>query len=134
FYGRDIDAAAIADLVSHSDFRFGVLYGDSGCGKTSLIRAALVPRLEAKGYLTVHCRAYADPVAALREECSKRSRLAPRADERDIHYLERVSQKPGAGLIIICDQFEEFFINFPDRQDRLRFLELVGACYESARL
>src|SRR5437764_7291541 len=65
FYGRDIETAAIVEMVTHSEFLFGVLYGESGCGKTSLVRAGLIPRLEGIGYTTVHCRSYKDPLASV---------------------------------------------------------------------
>src|SRR5213078_4153226 len=58
FYGRDIDIAAVLEKVIHRQFRFGVLYGDSGCGKTSLIQAGILPRLREEGYVAVYCRSY----------------------------------------------------------------------------
>src|SRR5262249_3712255 len=45
FYGRDSDTLLMLKKVTSPEFRFGVLYGDSGCGKTSLLRAGVLPRL-----------------------------------------------------------------------------------------
>ena len=134
FYGRDIETAAIIDLICHSDFRFGVLYGDSGCGKTSLIRAALLPRLEAKGYLAIHCRSYKDPVEILTGECRKRSRVIPGRGESPLAYLQRVAHKAGSGLVVVCDQFEEFFVNSDTEQQRAPFVDLVAACNNATNL
>src|SRR5688572_10531407 len=34
FYGREVEASRLCEMVRHADFRFGVLHGNSGCGKT----------------------------------------------------------------------------------------------------
>jgi WD40 repeat protein/DNA-binding winged helix-turn-helix (wHTH) protein len=134
FYGRDIETTALVDLVTHSEFRFGVLYGDSGCGKTSLIRASLLPRLEAKGYLAVHCRSYKNPVELLVKECRKRSSLAPDKGESAMAYIGRVAEQPDLGLIVVFDQFEEFYATFPSEREREPFVKLVRDCYQQTQL
>jgi len=50
--GKDIQQ--LYTLVASSTFRFGVLWGTSGCGKTSLLRAGLAPMLRKNGYLPVY--------------------------------------------------------------------------------
>jgi len=45
FYGREVDTSALFERITHADSRFRVLYGESGCGKTSLLRAGLLPKL-----------------------------------------------------------------------------------------
>jgi WD40 repeat protein/DNA-binding winged helix-turn-helix (wHTH) protein len=134
FYGRDIEAAAIVDLISHSEFRFGVLHGDSGCGKTSLLKAAVLPALEAEGHLVAYCRSYKDPVAALVAECQRRSRVNRAKDEAAFDYLRRVAQKTGQGLVVICDQFEEFYINLAAKEQRAPFIQLVSECHNAIDL
>lgn len=44
FFGRDRVLAEVGELVC--DHRFAVLFGPSGSGKSSLLRAGLVPRLQ----------------------------------------------------------------------------------------
>ena len=102
FYGRELDTAALFDMVTHGEFRFGVLFGDSGCGKTSLLRAGLVPGLWDHGYVPIYCRTYKDPLATVIGECSKHTREAP-ADggEPPIEYLKRVAGQAGLGMIIV---------------------------------
>lgn len=134
FYGRATDIAALFDMVTHIDFRFGVLYGDSGCGKTSLLRAGLAPMLWEKGYVPIYCRAYKDPLAALCQECADRTQLTRRDTESVQDYLGRVADELAATLLIICDQFEEFFVVFRTESAREPFSSLVAACHQASRL
>jgi WD40 repeat protein/serine/threonine protein kinase len=134
FYGREIETLALLDIVAHRDFRFGVLFGESGCGKTSLTQAALVPKLWEAGFVPIYTRSYKDPLAAIIEECQKRSRINPRENELHADYLRRVADELGGGLVIICDQFEEFFVNFKTREERLAFITFIAACHNAADL
>ncbi|MCY7312058.1 MAG: hypothetical protein LH491_00090, partial [Pseudoxanthomonas sp.] len=58
FHGRDEETAELARRVQRK--LLTVLFGQSGLGKTSLLRAGLVPRLRNEGYCPVYLRvAYA---------------------------------------------------------------------------
>lgn len=48
FFGREREVADLADLLS-GDRASALLYGESGIGKTSLVRAGLVPLLKSRG-------------------------------------------------------------------------------------
>lgn len=62
-YGREADLAAI---TQHALYRRSVIYtAPSGTGKTSMLRAGLVPRLEALGVPVVYWRCRPDCAAAL---------------------------------------------------------------------
>ena len=54
FYGREDEVAELARRVQRK--RLTVLFGQSGLGKTSILRAGLVPRLRAQGYCPVYVR------------------------------------------------------------------------------
>jgi hypothetical protein len=134
FYGREADTAALFEKITHEHFRFGVLFGESGCGKSSLIMAGLVPRLWEAGYVPVYCRSYKDPLAALAVECRRHSRLG-RADAEPLTtYLRRVCREMGAPLVVVFDQFEEFFVNFRDAPARDPFTRAVAECHDARDL
>jgi hypothetical protein len=54
FHGRDEEAAELARRVQRKNLT--ILFGQSGLGKTSLLRAGLVPRLRGEGYCPVYVR------------------------------------------------------------------------------
>ena len=134
FYGREADTAALFEKVTHEHFRFGVLFGESGCGKTSLVMAGLVPRLWAAGYVPVYCRSYRDPLAALAEECRRHSGLGRAGGEPFPAYLRRVCRELGAPLVVVYDQFEEFFVNFRGADERDLFARAVAECHDARDL
>lgn len=134
FYGRESDTPALFEMIRQSDFRFGVLFGESGCGKTSLLRAGLVPRLWDEGYVPIYCRSYKDPLMAALEECRKRSHIAPLEGEPSVEYLRRVAREVGATIVIICDQFEEFFVSHRSVEEREPFVSFMAQCNEDAEL
>ena len=54
FYGRDDEVAELARRVQRK--LLTILFGQSGLGKTSILRAGIVPRLRAQGYCPVYVR------------------------------------------------------------------------------
>lgn len=133
FYGREIETNAVCEMIAHHLFRFGVLFGESGCGKTSLIRAAIVPALREKSYLPVYCRSYKDPIETLIEECRKQTLIPHEVNETAIDYLKRVCHEVGT-LVVIYDQFEEFFVNFKTKRGRESFVSFIADCHNEEKL
>jgi len=134
FYGRDLDTSLLLKKVASPatagspDFRFGVLYGESGCGKTSLLRAGLLPRLREMGFLALYCRSYKDLSAAIVAECQKQTLIEFRAGQSLQEYLASVSRELNATIFIVCDQFEEFFVSSRSSSEREPFLSFVSDC------
>jgi tetratricopeptide (TPR) repeat protein len=54
FYGRDEEVAELARRVQRKTL--AILFGQSGLGKTSILRAGIVPRLRKEGYCPVYVR------------------------------------------------------------------------------
>lgn len=112
---RRREAFAITTQVVHPDFTFGILSGDVGCGKTSLLQSGLHVLLENQGYRVVLIRSPRQleeprstgmgPVDKLRQTlCVLRQRC-------------REASTEGPAVLII-DQFEELLIEYPGADDR----------------
>ena len=109
FAGRARD---IQDLTSEIlRCRKLILYGRSGLGKTSLLLAGVFPKLAKHGCKTVYVRALLDPA---RELFTAAHEQLGGNQKDDLRALIRQHDQDGA-VVIVFDQFEEFFIRFSER-------------------
>lgn len=53
FFGRHNDIVSLLTQIKQNEYHMGVLYGESGTGKTSLIQAGIMPKCEA-GYQGIY--------------------------------------------------------------------------------
>jgi len=115
FFGR---REQIADLLERlHQARFLAIIGSSGCGKSSLIRAGLIPRLAA-GFLVEERNEWIvatmtpgeAPLGKL-AECFGLTRQTL-SEEGASSLFERLASQPGASArscLLLVDQFEEIF-------------------------
>ncbi len=85
FFGRDAEITACLERLAASPLL--VVTGPSGCGKSSLVRAGLVPALQARGHRVVVFVPGADPDAALTNAITSEGETA----------------------VLVVDQLEELF-------------------------
>ncbi|MCX5262588.1 hypothetical protein [Streptomyces sp. NBC_00199] len=118
FFGREELARELLDLARAH--RFAAVFGPSGSGKSSLLRAGLIPLLrEGRG---------AGRPAVIRV-------LTPGERPAHTHGQALVPQDGELDTWVIVDQFEELFTLCPDREERDRFLDLLlGAREPGSRL
>ncbi|MFI1031358.1 WD40 repeat domain-containing protein [Streptomyces sp. NPDC020951] len=111
FFGRDRMVDELKQLVW--EHRFAVLFGASGSGKSSLLRAGLIPRLS-------------EEVARLESPAALRI-LTPghRPATTYGHLLAPAEGEPESWVVV--DQFEEAFTLCRDRTERTRFFDLLLA-------
>ncbi|MBK6014160.1 hypothetical protein [Streptomyces sp. MBT53] len=119
FFGRDKQVGELLDLLRAH--RFAVVSGPSGSGKSSLLRAGLIPALrQAQG---------ADRPAVIRV-------LTPGEQPAHTHERALVPKDGGNGedggldTWVIVDQFEELFTLCHDPAERRRFLDLLLSARE----
>ncbi|MCM6775369.1 hypothetical protein NDR87_16175 [Nocardia sp. CDC159] len=110
FFGRDHLADKVTELVRAH--RFVALVGASGAGKTSLLRAGLIPRLRdtAPGVR---------PAAAIRV-------LTP-GDRPASTYAEALRSEGERDTLVVVDQFEEIFTLCTDAEERAAFVDQLLA-------
>src|SRR5881396_2951131 len=72
FFGREHEVDAIcSQILAHRSF---ILHGRSGVGKSSILRAGLMPKLKAQGHRVFVIRSFTDPVHQM---VSSLSRVCP---------------------------------------------------------
>ena len=92
FFGRDRDRDEVVKMVTADGFRAGLLYGESGVGKTSLLQAALVPALRDHGAVVVPCTDLANPAQSFADGLLAASRggVQPHQGEAALAFASRV--------------------------------------------
>ncbi|MFL6592592.1 MAG: hypothetical protein ACJ8GK_07800 [Luteimonas sp.] len=143
FHGRDEETGELARRVQRK--LLTVLFGQSGLGKTSLLRAGIVPRLRAEGYCPIYVRIDYAPDSPPPSEQIKQAIF--RATEAAGHWSRPGSAIEGESLweflhhrgdllrdaagrplipLLIFDQFEEIFtLAQADDAGRLRAKEFL---------
>jgi len=124
FYGREIEAALVTRMAL--SYPLLTLFGKSGVGKASLLRAGVVPQLLQEGYSYAYVRALGDPLDAIREGVCRARDLAECPGGTLQAFFKQALGKEGR-MVVILDQFEELFIRSGTRT-RAKFWEELGAC------
>ncbi len=134
--GREEDLALIQKMLFGETFRCGVIWGETGSGKTSLLRAGLIPALTRQGNLPVYIVRYGDdPERALCQAVAAAAHLEqPPATLAET--LAAAAPAQGDLLILLCDQFEQVFggPTLRHRANRTPFLKTLAACINNLRL
>ncbi len=140
FFGRDELRKLIADNLR--SFRLTIVYGPSGVGKSSVLRAGVIHHL--KNLAESNRNKYGkprlavgrmedwrgDPVLAL-TECARRATLQALGDHATdsipagasvAETIRICSELVGGDLLIVLDQFEQFFLR-RDTENEEKFLD-----------
>ncbi|MEW1549895.1 nSTAND1 domain-containing NTPase [Streptomyces tsukubensis] len=140
FFGREELLDRMVELVAAH--RVVILAGASGSGKSSLLRAGLVPRLQEPGGTPVSCagirllspgsrpaaaHGHALTPAEPQERTGKRPRRTGAGPAGAASADNGTSRKriPARDTVVVVDQFEEVFTLCHDPEERARFLDLL---------
>ncbi|ESA37232.1 hypothetical protein N836_03805 [Leptolyngbya sp. Heron Island J] len=125
------------DSLTSNFFRFGILMGESGCGKTSFLQAGVLPRLmaETSNCLGVYIR-FNDqrPTRTIAKALSEQlnvplGTLLEGAQEPLLVVLQQASASQEKPLVLLFDQFEQFFVHQRRQEDREPFIHQLVAWY-----
>jgi WD40 repeat protein len=125
FFGRERENEIVAANLIAS--RLTVLYGPSGVGKSSLLRAAVARSLRAlpeEPLVVVFSRWSEDPAAALADAVREATGVAP-ANGSALAALEDAQN--GRDVYLILDQAEEYFLYHADDGGPESFAEALPA-------
>ncbi|MEB3217390.1 MAG: hypothetical protein VKN72_14320, partial [Nostocales cyanobacterium 94392] len=147
FFGREVFVQELFAATQNRNF-IPVL-GASGSGKSSVVLAGLVPKLQNEGHwLFTHFRPGSDPFYALAEalvplytsgdsttQIVQTSKLAKSLGNGDItlpNILSHIQKKhPNHRVLLIADQFEEIYTLCADNKIRHSFLDTLLASFQS---
>jgi len=134
FFGREAEVESIgSQILAHRSF---ILHGRSGAGKSSIVRAGLMPRLKSDGHLAFVIRSFTDPLAQMANA------LLPRLEEANKFHpasdLENLLGRIGAHsasrrCIFFFDQFEEFFSLLAE-ENRRQFIATMRRLFANDNL
>jgi signal transduction histidine kinase len=142
FFGRDkLITELIEALKENTDTnRFLAIVGASGSGKSSVVMAGLLPRLQENALPGSRNWVYLDPVlpgaqpleslAVILADALKISTSDVLKDldtsSRGLHLLSRrLTKERDSRLVLLVDQFEELFTQTTDADERSHFIELL---------
>ncbi len=145
--GRDEDVRELVKRLQDNHYKIVVIYGNSGTGKSSLIDGGLMPVLQKQnmliGYadvISVALRRYDNWIQELGEKLAvgfRRNRKIPCEKPFDtiasiLSALQQCADRPENDLrvVLVFDQFEEFFFSGRSETEINEFFEFLGNCLE----
>ncbi len=131
---RNDDIETCLNGIMQSGFRFGVLSGESGCGKTSFLRAGLHPALEQKKLSCVVVKLTNEPpLDSIKKALSQQLGCSlKKIQQIDLYSTIQVAlgHTTKEGLVLILDQFEQFFTHQKTQENRKAFISQLQKCYK----
>ncbi len=149
FFGRGREVAALANRLA--DTPLMAIVGTSGAGKSSFVRAGLVPALKSSGeaWESIVVRPGRHPLAALASVVAPLLKTSTSladdlSDQRSL--IEKLRSEPGyvgtllrsrarrekRKILLFVDQFEELYTQVPDAAERLAFTACLAGIADDA--
>ena len=148
FFGREVFIEEL--FAATQTCNFLPVLGASGSGKSSVVLAGLVPKLQNEGrWLFTHFRPDSDPLYALAlalvplytvnldntDKIIQARKLSKALGEGEIHLADVFTQihqnYPTDRVLLIADQFEEIYTLCTDQKIRISFLNILLASFPS---
>jgi HEAT repeat protein/energy-coupling factor transporter ATP-binding protein EcfA2 len=127
YFGRKKDISRFRGHIANN--KFLVIYGESGVGKTSLIKAGLMPRIDPQ-IITIYVRCDDNPCAAVKKAVINQCKLS--IDNSEATLLDIFKHIETKKCMLFIDQFEEFFKR-AERKAKDQFInELMECVYSSS--
>ncbi len=136
FFGREEEIENICSrILARRSF---LLYGRSGVGKSSILRAGLIPRLQDQGHLTCIIRSFTDPLQHMQRMVRRlvTGNGAGGFDPDSVSLQELLHRNwsgPASRIVVMLDQFEEFFLLL-DEPGREAFVDELAVIMEDDAL
>ena len=118
---RKRQARRLVTSVKDPGFRFGVVSGDVGCGKTSLLQSETLRLLKSENFA---------PILLTRSDIADAKKITDVCDA--LKAAVRQNQKL-QNPVLVVDQTEEIFVRFPGREARETLGHLFGQLIRADR-
>lgn len=117
--------------ICDQEFRFGILSGESGSGKSSFLQAGLLPKLSNRDHTCVYVKfSEQAPQESIRQALI--DQLEFLTDDHDpLRVLASTPQSEKRTIVLLFDQFEQFFIHQKRKIDREVFIDDLTRWYTS---
>ncbi|MEH1765188.1 MAG: hypothetical protein V7L27_12330 [Nostoc sp.] len=136
--GRQQDVNHLIERIARADCKLTVIYGPSGVGKSSILKAGLVPALKGKVIgeripIPIVLSVYTDWIAILISSINQAltyTEISVSLDSTPTIILEkiRLASERNYTIVIILDQFEEFFFVSNPPTQRIEFYKFFSEC------
>jgi tetratricopeptide (TPR) repeat protein len=140
---RDRKLRTCLETLTSDTSGFVILMGESGCGKTSFLQAGVWPRLSmpTASHQAIYVRlSERPPLEAIQQAIATQLELPldwlqPATPTTTSLYemLAQAVEAAGKPIVLLLDQFEQFFVQFPREQDRADFIQALAAWYHPPR-
>ena len=130
FCGRDSQIALLLSKIEAS--RFVPVIGASGSGKSSLVKAGLIPALEKQGWCILPpIKPSTNPLVFLKQVLVDRFYRLPTEIKKAYAKLESeglnaILPEGSQRVLLVVDQFEELFTVCTNEEDRKKFIRLLA--------
>ncbi len=135
------------ETVTSQSYKFGILMGESGCGKTSFLQAGLWPKLSLpdSSHGAVYVRfSDQEPLETIRQAVADQlevpvewltgTAVEPSHGAAFVHVLTQARQAADQPIVLLFDQFEQVFVHNPRKDDRAPFVQAMTAWYKTSAL
>ncbi|WP_017656100.1 hypothetical protein [Fortiea contorta] len=136
--GRQQDVNRLIERITRADYKLTVIHGPSGVGKSSTLKAGLVPALKGKIIgeripLPIVLSVYTDWVTALGRSINhviSQTEISIPEEMTPTVLIEklRLASERNHTIIIIFDQFEEFFFISTSPTKKAQFYRFFSEC------
>ncbi|HEU0184306.1 MAG TPA: NACHT domain-containing protein [Blastocatellia bacterium] len=126
--------------ISDEHWRFGVLTGESGAGKTSFLQAGLWPGIEKRKFRCVYVKfSDLDPIESIKRSFLKH---LPAPDQQPngangavvFSDLLGAAEQSDSPVLLIFDQFEQFFVHRKRKNDRAPFVQALARWFNEMQV